>query len=89
MALREGVEIEQKNVPLLHSAFLSSVRRFGRVYELGMTLSYKLATRNFFDDIKLGLDMFKKGKLKLLPSKILAGGSVRSIFEKAEKGAQR
>ncbi len=43
------------------------MRRFGRVYELGMMGIYKLRTRDFFSDLAKFPTMLRKGKMKLMP----------------------
>jgi len=42
MSQREGVKPSQKNFPIFHSAFLSSIRRYGRVHESEMAINYAL-----------------------------------------------
>lgn len=83
----EGVKPSQKLVPVFHSAFLSSMKRHGRVHELEMTLNYTLKSAGWQGLVKqsgMGLDMFKKGKLKLLPARLRGGRQVKRIFDKAE-----
>jgi len=81
-AHQERVPAAERDVPLFHQAFLDSIRSHGRVHELGMMARYKMATRNYFDDMKLGWKMFAKGKLKLLPSSITNKKQISDIFSK-------
>jgi heterodisulfide reductase subunit B len=74
LALKEGVEAAEKNVPLFNKAFLDSIRKKGRIHELGMMRQYKMQSGDLFSDIKLGFSMFRKGKLK-----IFGGGAVKGI----------
>ncbi len=70
-ALREGVKVSCRNVPVFHSSFLASVRRWGRVHEAEMAATYMLKTTGLSEIKKqgaLGWDMLKKGKLKLFPN---------------------
>lgn len=86
MAVREGVEVAEESVPLFHDAFLAEVEKRGRVFEVGMLARFKLKTRKeggLFKDAELGWEMFKKGKLKLLPDKISKREEVRDIFRKS------
>lgn len=55
-------------IPIFYRSFLSNLAFFGRVYELGLVVTFKLLTRNFTKDIGLGLRMIRKGKLRILPS---------------------
>ena len=69
-----------------HDAFLAEVEKRGRVFEVGMLARFKLKTRKeggLFKDAELGWEMFKKGKLKLLPDKISKREEVREIFRKS------
>lgn len=84
-ALREGVSPAEKNVPLFHAALLDSIRRHGRVHELGMMARYKMKTGNFFDDFKLGWKMFSKGKLKLFPSGVRKKREITALFRDLKK----
>lgn len=72
-----------KGVPelLFHHQFLASVRTYGRVHEAGMMVRYKLKSGQLFTDLKLGLNLLKRGKLKLLPSRIKSNNQVRLIFD--------
>ncbi len=80
ISLGEGFPPGEKNIPEFHSAFLSSVEKTGRVYELGMLARYKLRTGTFMQDMKLGARMFIKGKIKLLPHKIRRLSDVHRMF---------
>jgi heterodisulfide reductase subunit C len=80
MSLNEGISPGERNIPEFHKAFLSSIEKTGRVYELGMLAHYKFKTGTFMQDMKLGARMFLKGKIKLLPHKIRRLGEIRSMF---------
>ena len=86
MSQREGIKPAQKNVPVFHSAFLSSIERHGRVYEPEMAASYALRSGGLGGLMKqagLGWAMLTKGKIKFPPSKLRANSQVRSIFRKS------
>lgn len=87
LCLREGIKASQYNIPIFHSAFLSSVRRHGRVHETEMALTYSLEGQGKIElltQVALGFSMFIRGKLKLRPSRVRAVGEVRNMFRKAE-----
>jgi heterodisulfide reductase subunit C len=69
-------------VPLFHEAFLRSIRGRGRVYEIGMLIDYKLKTKQLFKDIGLGWRMFRKGKIRLLPSRVKKTKEIKELFNK-------
>ncbi|MEW5768209.1 MAG: 4Fe-4S dicluster domain-containing protein [bacterium] len=81
MALKEGYEAKEPNIPLFHNLFLSSVKKRGRVFEAEFLGWYKLKSRELFKDMKLGMEMFKRGKIPLWPSRIKAKGEVRQMFK--------
>ena len=86
MAVAEGVEVAEENIPLFHAAFLASVKKRGRVHEVGMLARFKLKTRKsggLFKDVGLGWEMFKRGKLKLLSVKIRQTKQIRAIFRQS------
>jgi len=73
-------------VPLFHEAFLHSLRKHGRVYEIGMLMNIKLKTKQLFKDIGLGWEMFRRGKLRLLPSRVKKRAEIRRLFNTLTKG---
>jgi len=79
-ALKENMVTAEKAIPLFHAAFLDSVRAHGRVHELSMMVLYKMKTRRYFDDMKLGWKMFVKGKLRIFISKIKSRQEVAGLF---------
>ncbi|HUW64728.1 MAG TPA: 4Fe-4S dicluster domain-containing protein [Spirochaetia bacterium] len=85
MAGSNGKVAAERNTQLFHRAFLDSVRRYGRVHELGMLTKYKLQSGNLFQDLDIGRHMFLKGKLKLMPHRIKGAGAVRDIFRRVQE----
>jgi heterodisulfide reductase subunit C len=92
IALKSGITPKEKNSPRFHSAFLSSIRGRGRVYELGMIGNYtaksgdlarKIKSGELLKDARLGWKMFKRGKLRLIPSKIHQVKEIKDRFKKA------
>lgn len=73
-------------VPIFHKAFLKTVRMFGRVHELTLIGLFKMKTGTYFDDMKLGLDMFRKGRIHLMPQKSKRRGEVKDIFKRSGLG---
>ena len=68
VALRRGIKPAVPQVASFYKAALANIKKCGRMYELGMIIGLKLRTFDFFKDMKLGAKMFKKGKLKIIPS---------------------
>ncbi|MDR3631124.1 MAG: 4Fe-4S dicluster domain-containing protein [Desulfocapsaceae bacterium] len=80
LALKKGVTPAQPRIPIFHRSFLDSVKNWGRTYEVGMIAGYKLRSGDLMGDIKLGLDMFRKGRLGILPHTIKEKTEIRAIF---------
>src|SRR3990172_7564366 len=70
-ARRRGVEPKVPDVALFHKAFLRDVDVLGRAYELGLMAELNLRTGHPFHDIDLGLQMFRHGKIRVLPEFVL------------------
>lgn len=84
IALAYGIKAKEPEVPIFHQTFLNSIKRHGRVFELGMMGTYKLKTRDLFSDAKLGIEMLKKGKFKLLPHRVRNLKEIKEIFKKVD-----
>lgn len=80
LALRKGIAPAEPRIPQFHRAFLGSVGRWGRTYEIGMIANYKIKSGDIMGDMKLGLDMFVKGKLKLVPHSVAGKAEIKEIF---------
>ncbi len=72
-------------IPAFYRSFLDTVRATGRLYELGMIGLYKMRTGNYTEDMGLGLQMFKRGKLKIVPERIRNAGQVKEIFRRGRE----
>jgi heterodisulfide reductase subunit C len=87
LALRSGAKPGEKEIPMFHSVFLDTIKSKGRIHELSLLIQLKLKTKDFFKDAGLGWKMFRRGKIKLLPSRYRGGKEIQEIFNKFEKGA--
>jgi len=74
----------EKDIPVFHSAFLDTIKSRGRIHELSLILQFKSKTKDFFKDAALGLKMYRKGKIKLLPSRFGRGKEIQEIFNAFE-----
>lgn len=83
-ALQQGVaHRDARRILAFHRAFLSQIRRNGRLYEVGMEAQYKLATGDLLQDVSLVPAMIAKGKLGLLPERIKGHRAVERLFAAA------
>jgi len=84
-AVRRKVPCPESDVETFHRCFVEEVRR-GRVHELSLIARYKLRSGRFRDDMKLGMQMFRRGKIKLLPERFAGASEVRALFKRTQKG---
>ena len=90
IALKEG-RTRQTPLPLFHDTFLGGIRSYGKTFELGLIMRYMLKSGEIFNlkemlaYIPLGISMFLKGKLAMLPDKIKGVAEVKRLFGQAEK----
>jgi len=89
LALRSGLEPGERDIPAFHSVFLESIKSRGRIHELSLIVLLKSKTKDFFKDAGLGWKMFRKGKIRLLPSRFAGGKEIQQIFNTFERGAKR
>jgi heterodisulfide reductase subunit C2 len=82
MSRQEKVTAGDNGVAVFHQAFIAGVRQWGRQYELGMLLSFKIRARDLFSDLGLGMKMLQKGKISLMPGRNRSAKEVKSIFRK-------
>lgn len=80
LALRKGVRPAEPRIPQFHQSFLRSVNRWGKAYEIGMIANYKIKSGDLMGDMKLGMSMFLKGKLKLVPHSVEDRAEIKEIF---------
>ncbi len=79
-AIREGAPIAEPGILEFHNQVVDSISRHGRTHKLEIMMRYKLAERDLFSDIDLGLRMLSKRKLDLLPSKVSDKKAVQALF---------
>ena len=85
MSIEERIPAKEKNIHLLHEAFVRSIQRGGRAHEATMLMNYKLKSRDFFTDLIPGMMLFLKGKIPLFPSFIKGRQEIKKIFERCWK----
>jgi len=82
IAFKEDIPSKEASIPLFHQIFCRWVGWLGRLYELGFIMEYKLRSRQWFNDIAMGIKMFLRGKLNPLPSTSPNSEAVRQLMEK-------
>jgi heterodisulfide reductase subunit C len=79
---------KSKKIITFHKAFLNSIRKTGRLHELGLLGEYKLATMDLMKDVNLALPMLSRGKLHFFPDKIKGTKLMKRIFARTIKKKQ-
>ncbi|MEW6720112.1 MAG: 4Fe-4S dicluster domain-containing protein [Thermodesulfobacteriota bacterium] len=85
MAVDRGAALPDDRGKQFNRCFLSSVRRHGRVYEMGMMAAFKMRTFDLFTDAEKVPGMLAQGKLSILPNRSGGARQVREIFRRAEE----
>jgi heterodisulfide reductase subunit C len=75
--------------PILNRVFLDAIRKRGRIHEISLIVDLKRKTGELFrldkDEMRLGLAMLRRGKLKLLPTRIKETNVMKRLFSHVEK----
>jgi heterodisulfide reductase subunit C len=85
MAVERGVAIPNRRSFAFGRAFLNSVSRYGRVWELGTVINYKLRSGDLLSDIDKAVSMVAKGKLSPMPNRSGSVREVREVFERSRR----
>ncbi len=80
MANERGLATEPA-VRAFHNAFLSNVTGRGRLHEMDLMTRLKLGTGQFLKDVDLGMRLFRKGKLRIMPQASRSADKVRRLLE--------
>jgi len=88
LSIKKGVKLSQREAPIFHRAFLNNVKRLGRMHEMTMAVDFALRAeglRGILRQSGLGLNMIRKGKMKIIPDRLQPGNEVTTIFRNAER----
>ncbi len=95
MAFRSTVPPAEKVLAVFHETFVKELQRFGRVNEFWLVgslnshpdvLKEKIKTGALKEELFLGLELLKKGKLKLIPHRSKEMKKIRDICLKETRG---
>ena len=85
LAVERKADVADARGKEFNRSFLGSVRRHGRVFELGMLTAYKLRSGDLFSDVGKFPKLLAKGKIALLPHRSGDAKHVGEIFRRAEE----
>jgi heterodisulfide reductase subunit C len=81
--------VPETTVPVFNDIFLDSVRKRGRVYELGLMASYKLRTGRLMEDAGKAPMMLSKGRLPIHGPRVRGRTEREEMFERAKQGGDQ
>ena len=87
IAINEEVTPKEPAIAEFYKTGLSIIKNFGAMYETGVAGLLSLKTGNVGRDINVGLRMFKKGKLDVLPH-FQNSKEMKKLFKKVAKKEQ-
>lgn len=88
IGLRKGKKPAIPRVATFDKVMVDHIKNFGRMFELGMIMNLKLKTREFLKDAELGINLLRKGKLKMVP-RIKGARTARKIYGRVKKLEKR
>ena len=85
-AVKRGtVHPKARDILAFYESFLDTIKRGGRLHEVGLIAEYKLKTRHLLQDVLVAPKLLFRGKLSILPHAIEGQEAVKRIFEKCQK----
>jgi heterodisulfide reductase subunit C len=78
-----------RDILAFHEAFLASIRRHGRLHEVGLIASYKFRTGHFLQDVATAPKLLARGKLRLLAQGCPGRKAVARIFERTQPAREQ
>lgn len=85
LAVRHNLRSRKVSTPEMYGSFISSIRKNGRVHEVGMMMDYYLKT-NPLAALKIapvGMKLFTRGRMAMKASKIKGSGQIQAMIDKA------
>lgn len=86
-AIENKVHAKIPTKPKFHRAFTEIVGKYGRMHEpqLQVKLMKKTNPNEVLNNMLFGLEMFRKGKVKIVPSRVEHKKEIESIFKSTQK----
>jgi len=87
MAIENKVPAKIPTKPKFHKTFTEIVGKYGRMHEpqLQVALMDKTNPKELFKNARLGMKLWRKGKVRISPSKVNKKSDIDTIFENALK----
>jgi len=84
-AKERGIVPAIPDVDRFNKAFLRIVKLFGRVHELTLAAAFNIAMGRPFQDLKFGLEMFRRGRLRIIPRIVRPSEKLMPLADAARK----
>jgi heterodisulfide reductase subunit C len=87
MAIENKVPAKIPTKPKFHKTFTEIVGKYGRMHEpqLQVALMNKKSPKELFKNARLGMKLWRKGKVKISPSRVNKKSDLEAIFQNALK----
>lgn len=82
ISIEDNIKPADPKVQKFHKSFLNQIKRYGRSYELGLLIDYKLATGDLLQDIDAAPSAILKGKISFIPHTIKNKNAVNKLINK-------
>jgi hypothetical protein len=82
ISIKKNTAKQKGNIPLFNKWFLKTVNIFGRTFDLGTIVAYKIGTSSYLQDVDKIPLMLQKRKIALFPSFKADKKYVTRIFKK-------
>lgn len=86
IAIEAKETVAEPDILKFHREVLNTIHRYGRTHKLEIMLRYKLHKRDWFSDMGVGMKMFTKRKLELLPSRVKHMKDIKDFFKQRKTG---
>jgi hypothetical protein len=89
MAAQSAIEPREKHLAIFHRTFMEQLERFGRVNEFWLMNAYtlkpgvlrqKIRSGLMKEELFLGLDLLKKGRLHVLPQRSREIAKIKALY---------
>jgi len=84
-AEKNGVKGGENRIRVMHRVFLAGVGKRGRMHELSLIRDMRLRSGGLFKDMKLGIKMFRMGKLSIFPDKVKNLKAVKQLYTRLRR----
>lgn len=84
-AQKRGIKPRVPDIATFRQVFLRNARFLGRAYEIGLIAEMNMRTRQPLKDIPMGLQMLRKGKVKVIPDMARSPKQAKPVEQKPNR----